>query len=31
LQNSGGFPPGDYSVDVTIDGVQVGSRNFKVE
>ena len=25
LQNSGGFPPGDYSVDVLIDGVQVGS------
>jgi hypothetical protein len=31
LQNSGGFPPGDYSVDVLIDGAQVGSRNFKVE
>lgn len=31
LQNSGGFPPGDYSVDVLIDGVQVGSRNFKVQ
>ena len=31
LQNSGGFPPGDYSVEVLIDGVQVGSRNFKVE
>ena len=31
MQNSGGFPPGDYSVDVLIDGVQVGSRNFKVE
>ena len=31
LQNNGGFPPGDYSVDVLIDGVQVGSRNFKVE
>jgi len=30
LQNSGGFPPGDYSVDVLIDGVQVGTRNFKV-
>ena len=25
LQNSGGFPPGDYSVDVFIDGVQVGT------
>lgn len=30
LQNSGGFPPGDYSVDVFIDGVQVGTRTFKV-
>ena len=31
MQNSGGFPPGDYSVDVLIDGVQVGSRAFKVQ
>jgi hypothetical protein len=31
LQNSGGFPSGDYSVDVLIDGVQVGTRAFKVE
>ena len=31
LQNSGGFPAGDYSVDVFIDGVQVGTRAFKVE
>ena len=31
LQNSGGFPPGDYSVDVYIDGVQVGTRAFKVD
>ena len=30
LMNSGGFPPGDYSVDVFIDGVQVGTRAFKV-
>jgi len=30
LQNSGGFPAGDYSVDVFIDGVQVGTRAFKV-
>jgi hypothetical protein len=30
MQNSGGFPPGDYSVDVFLDGVQVGSRTFKV-
>ena len=31
MQNSGGFPPGDYSVDVLIDGVQVGTRAFKVD
>jgi hypothetical protein len=31
LQNSGGFPPGDYSVEVFIDGVQVGTRAFKVD
>ena len=31
MQNSGGFPPGDYSVDVFIDGVQVGTRSFKVD
>lgn len=31
LQNSGGFPPGEYSVDVFIDGVQVGTRAFKVD
>jgi hypothetical protein len=31
LQNSGGFPPGDYSVDVFIDGQQVGTRAFKVD
>ena len=30
LQNSGGFPPGDYSVDVFIDGQPVGTRAFKV-
>ena len=30
LQNARGFPPGDYSVDVFIDGVQVGTRAFKV-
>ena len=30
FQNSGGFPPGDYSVDVLIHGVQVGTRAFKV-
>lgn len=31
MQNSGGFPPGDYSVDILIDGVQVGTRAFKVD
>ena len=30
MQNSGGFPEGDYSVDILIDGQQVGSRNFRV-
>lgn len=30
MQNSGGFPDGDYSVDIFIDGKQVGSRAFKV-
>jgi hypothetical protein len=30
MQNSGGFPEGDYSVDIFIDGKQVGSRSFKV-
>ncbi len=31
LHNSAGFPPGDYSVDVFIDGKQVGTRAFKVD
>ncbi|HEX4913517.1 MAG TPA: hypothetical protein VFV51_06160 [Vicinamibacterales bacterium] len=30
LQNSGGFPEGEYSVDILINGEQVGSRNFRV-
>ena len=30
LQNSGGFPEGDYSVDILINGEKVGSRSFKV-
>lgn len=30
LQNSGGFPEGDYSVEIFINGQQVGSRSFKV-
>jgi hypothetical protein len=31
LVNSGGFPPGNYSVEVFIDGESVGTRNFNVE
>lgn len=31
LQNSGGFPPGDYSVEVFVDGVSAGKRAFKVD
>lgn len=30
MQNSGGFPPGTYSVEVFIDGVSAGKRAFKV-
>ncbi len=30
LQNSGGFPAGDYSVEVFLDGVSVDKRTFKV-
>jgi archaellum component FlaG (FlaF/FlaG flagellin family) len=30
LQNNGGFPVGDYSVEVFIDGKSVGTRAFKV-
>ena len=30
LQNSGGFPEGDYSVEILIDGKPVGTRSFKV-
>ena len=30
MQNSGGFPEGDYTVDIFINGQQVGSRAFKV-
>lgn len=31
LQNSGGFPAGDYSVEIFLDGVPVGQRTFKVD
>lgn len=30
MQNSGGFPAGDYTVDVFINGEKVGTRGFKV-
>jgi hypothetical protein len=30
LQNAGGFPEGDYSVEVFVDGVSAGKRAFKV-
>ena len=30
IQNSGGFPPGSYSVEVMLDGVAVDTRNFRV-
>ena len=31
LQNSGGFPTGEYRVDILINGQPAGSREFKVE
>lgn len=31
LQNSGGFPAGDYSVEIFLDGTSVGRRVFKVD
>lgn len=30
LHNSGGFPVGDYSVEILLDGTSVGKRVFKV-
>lgn len=30
MQNSGGFPEGDYAVDIMIDGKEVATRNFRV-
>lgn len=30
MQNSGGFPPGDYSVEIFLDGQLVDKRTFKV-
>ena len=31
LQNTSGFPPGDYAVELFLDGKAVGSRSFRVE
>jgi hypothetical protein len=31
LVNSGGFPPGNYTVEVFVDGKSAGSRNFNVQ
>jgi hypothetical protein len=31
IQNSGGFPPGEYSVEFFLDGNSIGSRAFRVE
>lgn len=31
LVNSGGFPPGNYAVEVFVNGTSAGSRNFNVQ
>lgn len=31
LQNAGGFPPGDYSVEAFLNGQPAGAREFRVE
>jgi hypothetical protein len=31
IQNSSGFPPGEYTVELFLDGKAVGSRSFRVE
>jgi hypothetical protein len=31
LQSAGGFPPGEYTADVFLDGKPVGTRTFRVE
>ena len=31
IQNSSGFPPGNYSVEVFLDGQSVGKRDYRVE
>ena len=30
IQSSGGFPPGDYKVEILLDGKSIGEREFKV-
>jgi TRAP-type C4-dicarboxylate transport system substrate-binding protein len=30
LQSAGNFPPGDYSVEVEVNGAPVGKRNFTI-
>ena len=31
MQNTNGFPPGEYTVELFLDGRAVGSRSFRVE
>jgi hypothetical protein len=31
IQNSGGFPPGEYKVEIFLNGQPFGSREFRVE
>jgi hypothetical protein len=31
FQSAGGFPPGDYKVEILVDGQPVASRDFRVE
>lgn len=31
IQNSGGFPPGDYTVEILLNGEAAGSRDFRVD
>jgi hypothetical protein len=31
IQNSGGFPPGDYQVEILLDGKPIATRAFRVD
>lgn len=31
IRNSGGFPPGDYAVEILLDGQSIEKRNLRVE